>query len=109
MIPDVSWYGPDGSQLDWHQPDLAMIAYIAAPGPAEDPEGLGRDIAMLFNSTGQPRQFCMPEIGRGSQWSLLVDTSADSPHDIYPEADGPAPPSGRKIEMPHHSLKVYVA
>ncbi len=109
MIPDVSWYAPDGSQLDWSQHELAMVAYIAAPSRADDPQGLGRDIVLMFNSTGQIRQFVMPEIGRGTQWSLFVDTAAESPGDIYPKVDGPTPPSGRKIEMPQHSMKVYVA
>jgi isoamylase len=107
MIPDVSWYAPDGSHLEWSQDELAMVAYIAAPGPAEDPEGLGRDIVLMFNSTGQARKFVMPEIGRGSQWNLFLDTAAESPRDIYPQVDGPPPASGL-IEMPNHSLKVYV-
>lgn len=107
MIPDVSWYAPDGSHLEWSQEELAMVAYIAAPGPAEDPEGLGRDIVLMFNSTGQARKFVMPEIGRGSQWNLFLDTAAESPRDIYPKIDGPPPASGL-IEMPNHSLKVYV-
>jgi isoamylase len=107
MIPDVSWYAPDGSHLEWSQDELAMVAYIAAPGPAEDPEGLGRDIVLMFNSTGQARKFVMPEIGRGSQWNLFLDTAAESPRDIYPKIDGPPPASGL-IEMPNHSLKVYV-
>ncbi len=109
VIPDVSWYAPDGSQLEWSQQELAMVAYIAAPSRAEDPEGLGRDLVLMFNSTGQIREFTMPEIGRGSQWSLFLDTAAESPNDIYPKIDGPAPASGRMIEMPHHSMKVYVA
>jgi glycogen operon protein len=108
MIPDVSWYAPDGSRLEWNQHELAMVAYIAAPSRAEDPEGKGRDLVLMFNSTGQVREFTMPEIGRGSQWSLFLDTAAESPSDIYPKMDGPQPPSGRLIEMPHHSMKVYV-
>ena len=109
MIPDVSWYASDGQHLEWSQHDLAMVAYIAAPGPSEDPKGLGRDMVMMFNSTGQDRQFTMPEIGRGSQWNLFVDTAAEAPADIFLKGDGPPPPGGRLIEMPRHSLKVYVA
>lgn len=109
MIPDVSWYAPDGSALDWGQHELAMTAYIAAPGRADDPEGLGRDMIMMFNSTGQVRQFSLPEAGRGMVWNLFVDTAAESPGDIYPEIDGPTPPSNRVVEMPYHSLKVYVS
>lgn len=108
MIPDVSWYAPDGSHLEWSQKELAMVAYIAAPSRADDPAGLGRDMVLMFNSTGQPREYVMPEIGRGTQWNLFLDTAAESPADIYPKVDGP-PPVGGQIEMPNHSFRVYVA
>mgnify|MGYP001815255179 FL=1 len=109
MIPDVAWFAPDGKHLDWGQHDLAMVAYIAAPSRQDDPEALGRDVILMFNSTGQIRDFQMPEFGRGMRWNLFIDTAADSPHDIFPDVDGPMPPSGRVIKMPHHSLKVYVS
>lgn len=108
MTPDVSWYAPDGSPLDWGQSELAMTAYISAPSRADDPEGLGRDMILMFNSTGQIREFQMPEAGRGMVWNLFVDTAADSPHDIYPGIDGPTPPQNRVVEMAHHSMRVYI-
>ncbi len=108
-IPDVSWYAPDGSHLEWNQQELAMVAYISAPSRADDPEGLGRDLVFMFNATGQTSEYTMPEIGRGTQWSLFLDTAAESPADIFPKIDGPPPASGRLIEMPNHSMKVYVA
>lgn len=109
MIPDVSWYSPEGDPLDWGQNELAMMAYIGAPSQAEDPQGLGRDMLMLFNSTGQTRPYRMPEVGRGMRWKTFIDTAAISPDDIYPEVDGPMPPANRVVEMPHHSLKVFVS
>ncbi len=109
MIPDVAWFAPDGSHLEWSQHDLAMVAYIAAPSRNDDPQGLGRDIILMFNSTGQIRDFKMPEFGRGMRWNLFIDTAAESPEDIYPDADGPMPKSSRVIKMPHHSLKVFVS
>ncbi|TWU46742.1 glycogen debranching protein GlgX [Rubripirellula reticaptiva] len=109
LIPDVSWFSPAGVGLEWNQQELAMMAYIAAPSRVDDPEGLGRDLVMMFNSTGQDRTFNMPEIGRGMKWNLFVDTAAESPADIYPDADGPMPSIGHAIEMPCHSLKVMVS
>ena len=85
-----------------------MMAYVAAPSRLDDPEGLGRDVIMIFNSTGQIRKFSLPELGRGMEWNLFLDTGAAPPDDIYPNVDGPAPPSNRVIETAHHSLKVYV-
>ena len=109
LIRDVSWYADDGSPLDWGQHHLSMVAYIAAPSRSEDPAGLGRDLVMMFNSTGDERTQQLPAIGRGMKWNLFLDTAADSPRDIYPELDGPMPPSNRAVEMPCHSLKVFVS
>ena len=108
-IPDVSWYSADGRPLDWGQQDLAMVAYIAAPARLDDLEGLGRDMVLMFNSTGQDLEFQLPEIGRGMRWNLFLDTAAESPNDIYPDVDGPMPPGGREIAMACHSMRVFVA
>ncbi|GAA5505038.1 glycogen debranching protein GlgX [Novipirellula caenicola] len=108
MIPDVSWYSPAGTPLDWGQHELAMVAYIAAPNLRDDPNGIGRDVVMMFNSTGQNREFMLPEVGRGLKWNLFVDTAAESPNEIFPKLNGPMPPSDRVIDVPCHSLKIYV-
>lgn len=108
-VPDVSWYGVDGDTLHWDQGMLAMTAYIAAPSRMDDPEGLGRDLILMFNSTGDNLDFELPAIGRGAVWNLFVDTAATPPNDIYPDVDGPTAPNNRIIEMPRHSMKIYVS
>jgi len=109
LIPDVSWFAPEGTPLDWGQDRLAMISYIAAPPRAEDPERIGRDLVMMFNSTGQQRDFVMPDCGRGMRWNLFVDTAADAPRDIFPERDGALPATGSVFNLPQHSMKVLVS
>ena len=109
LINDVSWYADDGSPLDWGQHHLSMVAYIAAPSRLEDPSGAGRDMVMMFNSTGQDRQQHLPDIGRGMKWNLFIDTAAEPPRDIFPNIDGPMPPSNRVVNAPCHSLKVFVS
>jgi isoamylase len=108
-IPDLSWYNAEGTHLRWDQQALAMVAYIAAPSRQDDPDGLGRDIVMMFNSGGQNRDFVIPAIGATTIWNLFVDTAAKSPHDIYPDVNGPSPLPGEVVKMPCHSLKVFVS
>ena len=108
-MPDMSWYAPSGQPLDWAQGELAMMAYLTAPSHSEDPKRLGRDVILMFNSTGQTREYQIPEVGSPIEWNLFIDTAADSPGDIFPEVDGPMPPSSGLVEMPHHSMKVYVS
>ncbi len=107
-LPDVSWFGPDGQSLQWDQGTLAMVAHIAAPPETDDPELLGRDIVMMFNSTGEDRDFFMPTVAGDSVWNLFLDTAAPSPGDIYPDLNGPEPSGEKSVSMAHHSLKVFI-
>jgi glycogen operon protein len=109
QLPDLSWYGANGEPLDWEQGSLSLAAFVTAPPRSEDPEGRGRDVILLMNSTGDPIEFTLPEQGKGLQWNLFVDTSAAAPDDIFPELDGPPPPSSRKVEVSYKSMKVYVS
>ena len=108
-IPDVSWFGVDGSPLDWGQNHLAMAAYLAAPLKAKDPDGLGRDVILMFNATGERETFQLPLHGRGMRWSLFVDTTAPSPADIYPDLDGPSPVPGTPVDLSYKGMKVFVS
>jgi isoamylase len=109
QLPDLSWYSADGKPLDWGQHQLTMMVYVAAPPRIGDPEGVGRDVLMLINSTGDPIDFVLPEQGKGMQWNLFVDTAAEPPHDIFPEMDGPAPPSNRRVPVSYRSMQVFVS
>ncbi len=109
LLADLSWFNPAGHPLDWGQHELAMAAYLAAPIHPANSESMGRDVMLLINSTGHPISFHLPEQGRGMQWNLFVDTAAVSPEDIYPDLDGPAPPSNRKVEVSYKAMKVYVS
>ncbi len=108
-VPDVSWYAPDGTPLNWGQGELAMMVYISAPAPIDDPDNAGRDILMLFNSTGEQREFSIPNLGQNLTWGLFVDTAADSPADIFPSLNGPKPADHGAVTLISHALKVFVS
>lgn len=108
-VPDVAWYAPDGNDLDWRQAELAMMVYISAPPKVEDPEGDGRDLLMMFNSTGEAREFTMPAVARGMNWTKFVDTAAEPPLDIFPQLNGPKPLANRHVRLLPHALKVFVS
>ncbi|MEL7265331.1 MAG: hypothetical protein AAFP69_11070 [Planctomycetota bacterium] len=108
-VPEVSWYGRNGHALDWSQSTLAMVAFLAAPLIGGNPEPGARDMIMMFNSTGDDLKYEMPDISKGNDWTLLLDTAAPAGEDIYPDLDGPSPLPSRKVPVPRHSLKVYVS
>jgi glycogen operon protein len=107
-LPDVSWYSPLGVAVDWESGQSALIALLTAPGPEEDPQGVGRDVMFLVNATGQSLRFILPPVAKRTDWRLFIDTGADPPHDVYPELDGPSPPLFQNLRLSHHTFRCYV-
>jgi glycogen operon protein len=108
-LPDLSWYSPLGTAVDWYGHDLALTCLLKAPEPHQDPEGLGRSVLLLVNATHEPREFIIPPVARGLPWRQFIDTAEPSPYDIYPQADGPRLPETGRLTVPYRSLTCFVA
>ncbi len=108
-LSDVNWYNSLGTAIDWSSNDSSMICLLMAPPPEEDPDGLGRDVLMLINATGNPRDFILPAVTKSTRWRLAFDTSADTPMDAYPDGSGPALPVSGRMTLLNHTLRCYVA
>ena len=106
---DVSWFSQLGTAVDWHVSDQPIICLLSAPLPADDPAGLGRDVLLMLNSSSIGCRFMIPTIAKSKKWRLFVDTSLPSPHDVYPELNGPELPVGGSHTLPYKSMAVYVA
>ncbi len=106
---DVSWYSPLGTAVDWHSGDLPIICLLSAPAVADDPKGIGRDVLLMMNSSSQGSRFLIPTIAKSKKWRLFLDTTLPSPHDIYPDLDGPLLPASGSHFLPLKSMVVYVA
>jgi isoamylase len=106
-LPDISWFDASGRAMDWSGGDDSIACALAAlPDP---PEPTGRHLLMLFHNGGAPKEFAVPPGVLAMPWRLFVDTAAESPADIYPDCDGPAPPSGGVLVLQPSSMLVYVA
>lgn len=103
-LPDVSWYGALGTAVDWSGNDGTLICLLKAP-----PDKPARDVLLLINATGSPREFILPPVAKGTAWRLFVDTAADPPSDVYPSYDGPPPPRSRRLTLSYRSLCCFVA
>ena len=108
-LPDVSWYSALGTAVDWNNDDGTLTCLLKAPGPEHDPKGAARDVLLLVNATGEPREFILPPVAKGTQWRLFIDTGAESPNDVYPEYDGPPPPRSRRLTLSYRSLCCFIA
>jgi glycogen operon protein len=106
QLPDVSWYGTDGKPVDWNHVHRSLTAILGTSG-LDDPAA--RHILLMLHAGNEPQPFAVPMTARDRKWRLLVDTAAKSPHDVYPDADGPPPPVSGPILLESHALRCYVA
>ena len=106
-LPDVSWYSPVGTAVDW-QHDQAMICLLTRPPVEADPRGTGRAVMVLMNASPFGREFIIPPVAKAHRWRLLVDTAERYPIDAYPDGDGPPLPSSGRLTLPDRSLACFV-
>ncbi len=109
QLPDVSWFDCKGNAVDWNGQELTLSCLLTAPGKDEDPEGVGRDILMLFNSTPDPVDFKIPKAAESREWQTFIDTGNDSPNDIYPDLDGPLLSKTGRVTLTYRSMCCFVA
>ena len=105
-LPDVSWYTAGGRPVDWTETNHGLTCLF---GKTDLDDPAARDVLLLMHSGNEPQAFILPEPAQSISWRLLIDTAADAPDDVFPNADGPAPPASEPIELDHHALKCYVA
>jgi isoamylase len=104
-LPDVSWYNPDGKHVDWHTNGPSFTCVFGTSG-LSDPAA--RAVMFMLHAGGEPHRFVVPPAVAGLNWRLFIDTSAEPPHDIYPDADGPHL-GPEPILLQNHTLQCYVA
>lgn len=108
-VPDVNWFNHLGLPFNWENPSGGLVCWLPAPALADDPDGVGRDLIMLFNGTADTLKFVLPDQIRGLQWSVLINTAAEAGQDVFPDLDGPDAPANRRVELIYRSTQVYVA
>lgn len=112
-LPDVSWFTALGTAVDWAGNDQTLICLLKAPKvvnkKSNRKDAPARDVLLLVNASGVPREFILPPVAKGTKWRLFVDTAADAPNDIYPNYDGPPPPRSRRLTLSYRSMCCFVA
>jgi isoamylase len=87
--PDISWHGDDIGEPDWGK-DSHSIALLINGDYSKDGKGNSdSDIFIIFNASMINSYFELPESPSGNRWKLAVDTSNESPEDIYSTGDEP--------------------
>lgn len=120
-IPDVEWFSPAGDHIDWHAHDVSLAVLFGSPtqgevasGPdlaAGGIEGTARHILIFAHGGTLPRTFTFPRSMplRALTWRVVVHTGQHSPHDVYPDGDGPTVDVEVPIVLPERGLVCLVA
>jgi glycogen operon protein len=104
-LPDVSWYSPDGRPIDWNANGPSLTSVFGTSGIDNV---AARPVMLMLHAGREPQRFAVPPAAAAIPWRLFVDTAATAPHDVYPEADGPAPGKEPTV-LDSHTLRCYVA
>jgi glycogen operon protein len=120
-LPDVEWFSPDGSHVDWYAADASLVCFFGAPSletlleeddvAAGGVEGRPRHVLIFAHSGSLPRRFHFPrpEAVASLPWRLFVDTRRSAPDDIFPSGEGPLADCSQPLELSERSLVCFVA
>jgi len=108
-LPDVSWFDPDGKDIDWNEDEARLTCLLRAWTPEDDRSDDGRHVLIFINAAAEPLQFIVPGTARNLDWRRFVDTAAEGPADIYPGGGGPRMGRTPRVDLAERSMIVYVA
>lgn len=109
-IPDMSWFGALGGNVNWNNGmERSLTCLLAGTRKSTSTKEPGFHL-LIFNHAGtDARDFYFPAVCQNFDWRLFLQTDAQPPRDIYPDFDGPVAKLCAPVLMPSHSLRVYLA
>ena len=105
-LPDVSWFNAHGLPVDWLR-DRGSLTCILGRTTSNARECGGRAVLMMLHASETRQTFEFPSLTSSIRWRVVIDTSAESPDDIYPGLDGPLVKES-KILMPGPCVRCFV-
>ncbi|NBS32108.1 MAG: glycogen debranching enzyme GlgX [Planctomycetia bacterium] len=120
VLPDVEWFSPEGSHVDWYAADASLVCFFGAPDQQrllieDDPsaggtEGKPQHVLLFSHAGSEPRtfQFPVPEALRSLPWRSFIDTAAAPPNDIA-SCPGKLIDVTQPLDLTDHSLLCLVA
>jgi len=88
-LPDITWHGFRPNEPDW-SPASRTIAMLINGDYAELTDGKAdADLYVIFNGSRVSRNYGMPDAPSGRRWKIALDTSEDTPRDIFESGKEP--------------------
>ena len=110
-LADIGWFGVDGEAMNWEEnPEPILCALLSGEVPAGSPQTGRYHTLAMFNGTGRSVKFTLPTVvfSPSFSWRLFVNTAAETPGDIYPDFDGPAPGLIGGVTLAPKSIQLFV-
>jgi glycogen operon protein len=120
-LPDVEWFSPAGTHVDWYAADASLVCFFGAPTPAKLLEeddiaaggiaGTPRHVLLFAHAGSLPRLFHVPTTPLIARlpWRLFADTARGAPDDIHADGRGPFIDVTQPFELAERSLVCLVA
>ena len=109
-VEDLGWFTPSGDWMtddDWDSGFARSVAVFLNGRSIREPDPRGEPVTddsffLLFNAHHEPLEFCLPELGAGERWEVVVDTAAP----LLTEAEPRTVKTGEQVEVESRSILV---
>jgi len=79
---EIQWFNPQRGLPNWADPKEKQLGCLIH-------EADQQAICLMFNAGTDAVDFHLPPITEGTQWHLAVDTSGETPHDLFATGEEP--------------------
>jgi glycogen operon protein len=99
---EIQWFGPQGGLPNWTDPKEKQFGCLI---PEDDRHAL----CLMFNAGADAVDFRLPAAPPGARWHLAVDTSRESPQDLFGAGGEPLWKDSDACRLSPRSSAIFLA
>jgi glycogen operon protein len=99
---DINWFGSEGGLPNWTDTKERRFACLIH----EDEQHV---LCLMFNAGANAVDFRFPPMGPGTQWYLAVDTSGETPKDLFEPGKEPLWRNAKTYHLSPRSSAILLA
>ncbi|MGO8746947.1 MAG: glycogen debranching enzyme, partial [Thermoguttaceae bacterium] len=99
---EIQWFGPNGGSPNWSDPNEKQSACLIH-------EDQRNSLYLMFNAWAEAADFGLPPLLPGTRWHLAVDTSHETPQDLFAAGEEPLWEDSRNYHLSPRSSAVLLA